>query len=38
MKTNTLKLMAVAAALVSATGAFAMLDDDAALSAARETL
>ena len=38
MKNNTLKLMAVAATMVSATGALAMLDDDAALSAARETL
>ena len=38
MKNNTLKLMAVAATMAFATGALAMLDDDAALSAARETL
>ena len=38
MKTNTLKLMAAAAAMMSAVGAKAMLPDEAALKAARETL
>lgn len=38
MKTNTLKMMAVAATMVSATGSFAMLSDEEALKAARATL
>ena len=38
MKTNTLKMMAVAATMVSAAGSFAMLSDEEALKAARATL